>query len=60
MKNTVKALEEAGLRAGVKVIIGGAPVTHKFADAIGADGYAYDAPGAAQLCRELVSPSIEK
>jgi len=54
MKNVVNALEEAGLRDTVKVIVGGAPVTQGFADEIGADGYAYDSPGAAQLCREIV------
>ena len=54
MKNVVNALEEAGLRDTVKVIVGGAPVTQGFADEIGADGYAYDSPGAAQLCQEIV------
>jgi len=56
MKNTVRALEKAGLRDRVKVIAGGAPVSKKFANDIGSDGWAYDAPGAAQLCKELVSP----
>jgi uroporphyrinogen decarboxylase len=55
MAHTIKALDEAGIRKEVKVIVGGAPVTQSFADQIGADGYAYDAPGAAQLCRELLS-----
>jgi 5-methyltetrahydrofolate--homocysteine methyltransferase len=55
MKKTVRALEEAGLRERVKVIAGGAPVSKKFANDIGSDGWAYDAPGAAQLCKELVS-----
>lgn len=54
MKNVIDALEEAGFRDSVKVIIGGAPVTQSFADEIGADGYAYDSPGAAQICKELV------
>jgi len=54
MKSTLDALTEAGLRDRVKVIIGGAPVTQAFADQIGADGYAYDAPGAAKLCKNLV------
>lgn len=40
---TIKALEEAGLRKGVKVMIGGAPVTQEFADRIGADAYGSDA-----------------
>ncbi|MGD9290682.1 MAG: cobalamin-dependent protein [Desulfobacterales bacterium] len=55
MKNTIDALEEAGLRKSVKIIVGGAPLTQAFADQIGADGYAYDAPGAAQKCSDLIS-----
>ncbi len=55
MKNTIVALEEAGLRNSVKIILGGAPVTQAFADEISADGYGYDSPGAAQWCKELVS-----
>ncbi|MFH1059751.1 MAG: cobalamin-dependent protein [Pseudomonadota bacterium] len=54
MKSTLDALTEAGLRGHVKVIIGGAPVTQAYAEQIGADGYAYDAPGAAKLCKTLV------
>ncbi|MCP4625276.1 MAG: hypothetical protein GY850_17405 [bacterium] len=55
MKNTISALNEAGLKDSVKIIVGGAPVTQSFADEIGADGYGYDSPGAAQICKELVS-----
>ncbi len=55
MKNTIIGLEEAGLRNSIKIIVGGAPVTQAFADEIGADGYGYDSPGAAQKCKELVS-----
>jgi len=55
MKNTIVALEEAGLRNSVKIIVGGTPVTKAFADEIGADEYIYDSPGAAQTCKELVS-----
>jgi methanogenic corrinoid protein MtbC1 len=55
MKNTIVALEEASLRNSVMIIVGGAPVTQAFADEIGADGYGYDSPGAAQKCKELVS-----
>jgi 5-methyltetrahydrofolate--homocysteine methyltransferase len=57
MKNTISALNEAGLRDSVKIVVGGAPVTREFADGIGADGYGYDSPGAAQICKELVSAS---
>jgi 5-methyltetrahydrofolate--homocysteine methyltransferase len=43
MKDTIAALEEAGTRGSVKVLVGGAPLTQKFADEIGADGYAENA-----------------
>ena len=55
MKNTIHALKEAGIRDSVRVIVGGAPLTQAYADQIGADGYAYDAPGAARKCNELLS-----
>jgi corrinoid protein of di/trimethylamine methyltransferase len=50
-----KALEEAGLRDSVKVIVGGAPVTQDWADAIGADGFGKDAVSAVTVAKELVS-----
>ena len=43
MKETIEALEAAGIRSSVKVLIGGAPVTKNFADEIGADDYAENA-----------------
>jgi len=55
MKHTIKALEEAGLRGKVKVMVGGAPVTQSFADQIGADGYASNAASAADLARKFVA-----
>ena len=54
MEHTIKALEEAGLRDKVKVMIGGAPVTRAFADQIGADGYATNAASAADLAKQFV------
>lgn len=54
MRDTVEALEETGMRDTVKVIIGGAPVTQKYADEIGADGYARDAAAAANLVKSLL------
>ena len=54
MKATLDALEAAGVRDQVKVMIGGAPVTQKYADEIGADGYAADAASAVDLARELL------
>lgn len=54
MKTTIQALEEAGLRGKVKVMVGGAPVTEQFAKEIGADGYAPDASRAVSLAKSLV------
>jgi len=51
---TIKAIEEAGLRDQVKIIVGGAPVTQEYADQIGADGYASDASRVAKLAKLLV------
>jgi len=50
----IEALEEAGLRGRVKVMVGGAPVTQAWADKIGADGYAEDAIAAVAVARRLV------
>ncbi len=55
MEQTVQALEEAGVRDRVKIMIGGAPVTQSFADQIGADGYASNAASAADLAKSFVS-----
>ncbi len=54
MKDTIDALEEAGVRDKVKVMIGGAPVTQNYADEIGADGYAPDAASAVDMIAELL------
>ena len=54
MRATIAAIEEAGARPGVKVIVGGAPVTEAFARSIGADGTAPDASRAVTLVRGLV------
>jgi len=50
----ITALEKAGLRDKVKVMIGGAPVTQEFADEIGVEGYAPDAATAVDKARELI------
>jgi 5-methyltetrahydrofolate--homocysteine methyltransferase len=55
MERTIKALEEAGVRDTVKIMIGGAPVTQDFADQIGADGYSSNAASAAELAKQFVS-----
>ena len=54
MIGTIKALQEAGVREQVKVMIGGAPVTDNFAKQIGADGYSPDASSAVRLAKSLV------
>jgi 5-methyltetrahydrofolate--homocysteine methyltransferase len=53
MKTTLEAIQEAGLRKQVKVMIGGAPVTDRFAKEIGADGYAPDAATAVDITKSL-------
>jgi 5-methyltetrahydrofolate--homocysteine methyltransferase len=54
METTIKAVDEAGLRDAVKIIIGGAPVTTEYAQKIGADGFAPDASQAASMAKRLV------
>jgi 5-methyltetrahydrofolate--homocysteine methyltransferase len=54
MKVTIDALKQAGKRSGVKVIIGGAPVTETYAQQIGADGYAADASRAVAITKALI------
>ncbi len=54
MKATIEALEEAGLRDVVKIMVGGAPVTAAFAEEIGADAYAPDAASAVDVARSMV------
>ncbi len=55
MKKTIQALEEAGQKGRVKIIVGGAPVTEDFAKDIGADGYAPDAAVAVDVVRSWIS-----
>lgn len=52
-RGVIQALEEAGLRRAVKVMVGGAPVTEEWAKQIGADGYAPNAPEAVRVALEL-------
>jgi 5-methyltetrahydrofolate--homocysteine methyltransferase len=52
MPITIEALNEAGIREQVKVIVGGAPVTQEYATSIGADLYALDAASAARVSVE--------
>jgi 5-methyltetrahydrofolate--homocysteine methyltransferase len=52
MKTTIDALKQSGVRDQVKVLIGGAPITQKYADDIGADGYSESAAGVVSLARK--------
>ena len=54
MKNVIEALRAAGIRQGVKVMVGGAPVTQGYAESIGADGYGENAAASVDLARRLV------
>lgn len=54
MRSTVEAFKAAGMRDQVKILIGGAPVTQRFADEIGADGYGENAPSAVALARKCL------
>ena len=54
-KANINALEKAGLRDEVIVMVGGAPVTQEYADAVGADGYAADASTAVRRAKDLLS-----
>jgi len=54
METVIEALDGAGVRDEVKVMVGGAPITEEFARSIGADGYGRDAGAAAARARELV------
>ncbi len=54
MDSTIRAVEQAGLRQGVKIMVGGAPVTAEFAQKIGADGFASDAGQAVSLAKSLI------
>ena len=55
MKSTIDAMRLAGVRAQVKVLVGGAPITQQYADEIGADGYSDNAAGAVMLARRVLA-----
>jgi 5-methyltetrahydrofolate--homocysteine methyltransferase len=54
MKATIEAIENAGLRDSVKIMVGGAPITESYAQQIGADGFAVDASRAVAVAKSLV------
>jgi 5-methyltetrahydrofolate--homocysteine methyltransferase len=53
-KANINALQKAGMRDDIIVMVGGAPVTQEYADAVGADGYAADASSAVRLAKDLI------
>ena len=53
-KANINPLQKAGLRDKVIVMVGGAPVTQEYADAVGADGYSADASSAVKKAKELI------
>ena len=55
MKEVIKAFEKAGIRNDVKIMVGGAPLSEKFAQEIGADGYSDNANAAVTLARKLLN-----
>lgn len=55
MRGTIQAIEAAGLRDRVRVLVGGAPVTQRWADEIGADGFAADAASGVDVARQLLA-----
>ncbi|VFQ43200.1 cobalamin B12-binding domain-containing protein [Desulfoluna butyratoxydans] len=55
MKSTVEQITASGLRDGVKIMVGGAPVDQAFADEIGADAYAADAGSASKLAKAMLA-----
>jgi 5-methyltetrahydrofolate--homocysteine methyltransferase len=55
MNHAITALEEAGLRESVKILVGGAPITESFASQIGADGFAADASRAVRIAKSLLN-----
>jgi 5-methyltetrahydrofolate--homocysteine methyltransferase len=59
-KDLIETLKEAGLREQVMVMVGGAPVTERYAKEIGADGYAADAISAVDLALRLVGPAAQQ
>ena len=58
-RTVVEALERDGLRSQVKVMVGGAPVTRRWAEEIGADGYAKDAMSAVALAQDLMQQKLQ-
>jgi 5-methyltetrahydrofolate--homocysteine methyltransferase len=54
MRRVVELLKQEGLGGKIKIVVGGAPVSHEFAKEIGADAYSYDSTNAVEVVRELI------
>jgi 5-methyltetrahydrofolate--homocysteine methyltransferase len=57
MKKNIEVMSAAGVRSQVKILVGGAPISQRFADEIGADGFAKDAVTAVGIVRDLLTIS---
>jgi corrinoid protein of di/trimethylamine methyltransferase len=55
MKTTIEAFAQAGIRDRVRILVGGAPISQRFAEEIGADGYSDSAVGAVSLARKMAA-----
>ena len=55
MRATIEALKTSDVAGEIKTLVGGAPITEKYAREIGADGYALDAAAAVKIARQLVA-----
>lgn len=58
LRDTIQAMEAAGVRQRVKIMVGGAPVTDDYARSIGADGYSDNAGAAVHLARRLMGTGV--
>jgi methanogenic corrinoid protein MtbC1 len=59
-KANINALQKAGMRDSVIIMVGGAPVTQEYADAVGADGYAADASACVKRAKDLLKQKRAK
>lgn len=59
-KTNIEALQAAGLREGVKILVGGAPVSQEYCDAVGADGFAPDASSTVRLTKRLLGLTVDE
>ena len=57
MRIVIEKLKEKGIRDNVKVMVGGSPISQKYANEIGADGYSANAVGAVKLAKRLAGIS---